>query len=228
MKKYIIFLLLFSLVTVSVSAQSKKAKVTVEGTESDPKAKSLLEKARKKYEGLKSLQADFQLTIELAERKPEIQKGTMYQKGDKYRVKLPSQDVTSDGKAVYLFLKKNNEIQINDVDTGDANSLSPKALLKLYQQGNFRYYISGNAKENGKAVTQVEVVPNDRNVEYSKLRVSIDKVGQIVSLKSFNKDGSKYSLVMTSIKTNKDIKEDIFVFDKSKYPNAHIEDLRTN
>jgi outer membrane lipoprotein-sorting protein len=188
-----------------------------------------LEKARKKYEGLKSLQADFQLTIELAERKAEVQKGTMYQQGEKYRVKLPSQDVISDGKATYVYLKKNNEVQINDAsNSNDANSLSPKALLKLYQQGNFKYFISGNAKEGGKAVTQVEVVPNDRNVEYSKLRVSIDKDGQIVSLKSFNKDGSRYTLVLSSLKSNKGIKDDIFVFDQSKYPGVHVEDLRTN
>ena len=229
MKKILFCLFMFCTITGVMAQKKKTIGSSNVGSESDPEVKVLLEKARKKYESLKSMEADFTLTIELAEHKPELQKGTMYQQGDKFRVKLQSQEVICDGKSTYVFLKKNNEIQINDADTNnDANSLSPKALLKLYQQGNFKYYVSGKSKEAGKDVTQVEVVPNDKNVEYSKLRVSVDKDNQIVSLKSFNRDGSKYTLVLTNLKANKGVAAKNFVFDKAQFPNAHIEDLRTN
>ena len=196
----------------------------------DASAKALLEKARKKYESYKSIEADFTLTIEPAEGKKEIQKGKMWQLGEKYRILLELQEIICDGKSSWLYLKRNNEVQINDAGTkGSANAFSPKAMLALYRSGNFIYYMGGVGNESGKSVQYIEIKPVDRKMEYSKFRVAVQKsTGQIVSMKTFNKDGSRITLSINKLNTTKKIEANKFVFDASKYKGAHIEDLRTN
>jgi outer membrane lipoprotein-sorting protein len=57
--------------------------------------------------------------------------------------------------------------------------------------------------------------------------VEIDKTSKnIVSTKVFEKNGNRYTYTITSMKTNTDIPESVFVFDQKKYPNAELIDLR--
>ena len=45
-------------------------------------------------------------------------------------------------------------------------------------------------------------------------------------MKVFSKDGSKFTLKIESMATNKIYPAEMFVFDKTKYPGVHVEDLR--
>jgi hypothetical protein len=45
-------------------------------------------------------------------------------------------------------------------------------------------------------------------------------------MKVFAKDGSRYTLKVNEIKPNKNYGPETFVFDASKYPGIHVEDLR--
>ncbi len=197
---------------------------------SDAAAKTLLEKARKKYESYKTIEADFSLTIEPAEGKKEIQKGKMWQAGDKYRIHLDQQEIVCDGKSSWLYMKSNKEVQINDAGAeNEANSMSPKGLLKMYQSGNFLYFMGSTGTENGKSVQYIEIKPVDRRSQYSKFKIAINKANnQIVSMKTFNKDGSKFTMAIGKLNTSKKIDPSKFVFDSNKYLGVHIEDLRTN
>jgi outer membrane lipoprotein-sorting protein len=220
MKKIVLSYLCFFLAGTLLFAQES----------SDANAQALLEKARKKYESYKNLEADFSLTIEPAEGKREIQKGKIWQSGDKYRIKLDQQEIVCDGKSSWLYLKRNKEVQINDADTqNDANSLSPKGLLRMYHSGNFLYFMGSSGTEGGKAVQYIEIKPVDRRSEYSKFRVAISKSNnQIVSMKTFNKDGSKFTMNISKLNTSKAIDSKKFIFDVAQYPGTHVEDLRTN
>ncbi|MEY4906265.1 MAG: hypothetical protein RLZZ292_4080, partial [Bacteroidota bacterium] len=116
MKKYSFLLFLFSFLMAST--------LLVAQEDSDPKAKAILEKVRKKYEGYSNMEAEFTLTMEVPGRSKETQKGKMQQKGDKYHVNLDDQEVICDGKSTWIYLKKNKEVQVNDASaSSDANSL---------------------------------------------------------------------------------------------------------
>ena len=233
MKKLMLFVALFAtFTTIFAQKKAKGNKIATPSVEqTDPVAQELLEKVRKKYESYKTLEADFTLVIETPNRKKETQKGKMYQSGERYRVNLSEQEVICDGKSTYMYLKANKEVQINDAENGsDANSFSPKSMLKLYNQGNYICYNAGEGSENGKNVTFIEVKPSDRNAaQYSKFRVAVDKKSnQIVSMFTVNKDGSRFKLNISKFVSNKNISDSQFVFDKGKYPGVHVEDLRTN
>ncbi len=198
--------------------------------DSDPKAKAALEKMRKKYEAMKSLEADFTLVIEMPEQPAETQKGNLIQQGDKYRLKLKDRTLVSDGKSVWLYIEKNKEVQINDVEESTSGGISsPKDLLKAYEWKDYIYVLVQEYSENGKVVQQIEFKPVARDSDYSKIRVTLDKkTSDVVSIKSFGKDGSRYTLTMNKLTPDKQVTASTFTFSKSECPGCNFEDLRLN
>jgi outer membrane lipoprotein-sorting protein len=90
--------------------------------DSDPKAKAVLDKLKKQYDAYKTMEVKFELEVEMPGQTTAIQKGSLVQDGAKYQLKLPDQEIYADGKTSWLYLKKNKEVQINDMGTED-NSL---------------------------------------------------------------------------------------------------------
>ena len=197
---------------------------------SDPEAKKVLDKIRKKYDAYKTLEAGFTLSIEVPGQDKEVQKGTIGQEDSKFRLEMDQQVIVSDGKTTWVYLKKNKEVQINDADpqdTGESGFLTPKDLLKRYEKGDYLYAITDKTTENGKVLTQIEFKPKDKNSEYAKLRVAIDEsAGSIDNIKAFAKDGSRYTFKISKLSPNKKFDTAYFTFDSKKYPGVHVEDLR--
>jgi outer membrane lipoprotein-sorting protein len=219
--------LIFSLITL-LSITSVSAQSPAPAEKNDPQAKKVLDKIRKKYEGYKTVEAAFALSIELPGQPKEVQKGTVAQEGNKFRLDMTDQTIVSDGATTWVYLKKNNEVQINKADPNDENGfLTPKQLLNRYQKGDFLYAVTDKVTEGGKVLTQIEFKPKDRNSEYSKLRLSVDEqAGSIQSIKAFGKDGSRYTFSITRLSPNKAFAAGHFAFDTKKYPGARVEDLR--
>jgi outer membrane lipoprotein carrier protein len=204
------------------------AQATAVKTEtSDPKAKALLDKVKKQYEGYNSLETNFTLTLKMAEQtKEDVQKGKMIQEKDKFRIEMGKQLVISDGKIVWQ--KVDNNVQIkNATDKSSSEVLSIKDLMATYDK-KFIWGIVGETTEgwSKKAMTLVGK-PMDRRNEYSKIQITIDqKTNQVISMTAFGKDQSRYKLSMEAPITNKQYAASLFTFDKSKYPNVKIVDLR--
>ena len=57
----------------------------------------------------------------------------MYIKGDKYRLEFAGQDVISDGKTRWTYVKDANEIQI-DNQRKDENAITPTNIFTLYEK----------------------------------------------------------------------------------------------
>lgn len=195
---------------------------------SDPEAKKVLDRIRKKYEGYKSVEAAFTLTIEVPAQPQEIQKGSIGQEDEKFRLDMEEQVIASDGKTTWVYLKKNKEIQITDTDPNeDKGFMTPKDLLKRYQKGDFLYAITEKTTEKGRLLTQIEFKPVDKASEYSKIRLSVnEKAGTIDSIKAFAKDGSRYTFLITRLTPNKPFPANHFQLNAKDYPGAHVEDLR--
>ena len=223
--KKLMFCLMALFALTSASAQSPAAPPE----KSDPQAKKVLDKIRKKYDAYKTLEAAFSLTIEMPQQPKEVQKGSIGQEGDKFRLEMDQQVIVNDSKTTWVYLKKNNEVQINTSQKGggDEAFLTPKELLSRYQKGDFIYAIVDKITEGGKVLTQIEFKPKDKKSEYSKLRLSIDeKAATIQSIKAFNKDGSRFAFAITRFSPNKKFAADYFTFDPKKYPGVKVEDLR--
>jgi len=221
--KNILLLALLSVCALALNAQS-----AAPAEKPDPEAKKVLDRIRKKYEGYKTLEAAFTLSIELPGQPKEVQKGTIAQDGDKFRLEMDQQIIASDGKSTWIYLKNNKEIQITDAEpNGESGFLTPRELLRRYQKGDFLYAITDKVSEKTRVLTQIEFKPTDKKSEYSKLRVSVDeKASTIESIKAFAKDGSRYTFEITRLTPAKTFPADHFQLKAKDYPGVHVEDLR--
>ncbi len=224
MKKLMILMTLMWCFGTVLSAQNlfDQAKAQVE-EQSDPEAVVIMKKVKAKYEAFSTMEVEFKLKME-GEVEDEF-KGKVYIEGDKYNLGMESQDIICDGETIWFHLKDNNEVQINNNDPEQVE-LTPAGMVKIYEQ-DMIYIMVGEAKENDRLVHKLEFKPKDRDSEYSKLRVSIDKkTNEVSKIIAFGKDATRYILNFENITTNHTLPEDIFTFDASKYPNIHIEELR--
>lgn len=196
--------------------------------QSDPKATKLLNKLKATYDGYKSMEVSFDLILELPGQPVETQTGNVVQAGDKFVAKLDAQQIYCNGEAVWLYLKDNNEVQINDYDElSSGDMISPKDMLRLYEEGEFVTGITGEEMIGSTKVTLIEFKPLDKDSEYSKLRLYLDtKKMEAKMIKVFSKDASRYTLKVHSLVPNKSYKNDFFTFDASAYPDIYVEDLR--
>jgi len=210
---------------MSASAQGNQL---LSAADNNPKATKILDKIRADFESYKSMEAEFDLVIALPEQPEEVQKGKVIQQGGKYLVDLDQQAIYSDGTAVWLHLKKNNEVQINDPDLGEGTDvLSPKDMMRIYESGDYAYDITGEQMIAGVKHTVIDFKPLDPDSEYFKITLLVDKANnKMAEMKVFSKDGSRYTLKINNIVGNKEYNEGIFTFDESKYPDIYIEDLR--
>ncbi|MCB0629867.1 MAG: outer membrane lipoprotein carrier protein LolA [Saprospiraceae bacterium] len=229
MRKLLLLFLGLSLTLITQAQVRENTQYTKAG-DSDPAATAILEKLRKKYDAFNSVEADFTLDIQLPEQPKEVQKGTLVRQGDKYKLDLATQSVMSDGKALWLILHNNKEVQINNVpdpEEAEGSLLTPQALFNFYESGKYVYQFVNEFVENGKLVQIIEFKPLDKYSEYSKLRVVVDKKkNEMVSVTAFSKDGSRYIFTIGEFRPNKSYAASFFTFDKSKYPDYYVEDLR--
>ncbi len=199
------------------------------GAEPDPKAKKILENLSKEYESYNTMEVIFDLIIDLPDQEREVQKGHVIQKGDRYKLDLDVQAIYSDGIFVWVYLKDNNEVQINDVETDDdeAGFLTPRDMMRIYESDDYYYEIVAVEKSLQGPLTVIEFKPTNPDSEYSKLRLSVlEKKKRTSSLEVFSKDGSRYILKVKDLITNKSYDNNTFVFDPKDFPGIRVEDLR--
>lgn len=196
--------------------------------DSDPKAKTILDKLKKQYDSYKSMEVKFEIDLELPGKAVENQKGTVIQDGKKYQVKLQDQEIYADGKTIWVYLKKNKEVQITDMEEGEASAfMSPKQMMTMYDSGEFVYSIIEERKVGNAQFVDIEFKPLSKKTEYTKMRLTIDKkANKMVSLRVFSRDGSRYTLKVSDILPNKKYDPAMFTFNTKSVQGLHIEDLR--
>jgi outer membrane lipoprotein carrier protein len=188
---------------------------------SDPEATKILKKLKDKFTAFSAMNAEYTLTIDNRETK-ETQNGKLTQKGNKFHVDNNGNQIFCDGVTVWMFMKNNNTVQINNFEQDD-DPMSPSRLLKIYESENEFFYAITNETT---AKTEIEFKPNKKDVDFSKIRIEVDKAKNEVSyIKVFAKDGTIYTLNIKSIKSASP-DDSIFTFNKSKFPGVKVEDLR--
>ena len=212
MKK--IFLLLTGICTLNtVSAQEQ----------GDKKAKGILDELSAKTKSYSTIKADFSFTVTNKDNKTDTQTGTLYLKGDKYKLEIKGQEIISDGKTVWTYLKDANEVQINNVDATATEGINPTTIFTMYEKG-FKYKFD---KEEGTTQTINLYPTNPDKKKFHTVKLTVDKTKkQINGMKVSMKDGSTYTYNIKTFTPNTEIKDNLFVFDKKSHPGVEEVDLR--
>ena len=195
------------------------------GFAQDPKATAILNEVTKVYTAATTIEANFTLQIEnKAQGIKETKRGKISQKGKKFSVDLGKQKLLCDGKKTYTHLVDLKELQINDYEADNQDDISPSNFFSFYKKG-FSYTYGGEKKVNGKKLQLINLVPTNKKKNYSKVELFVNKRNQVETAMIFDKNGSKYTIAVSNVVTNKPIDDKLFVFDKKKYPGVEITDL---
>lgn len=222
--KYIIAIMMITFFLVTGFSQ-KKDFTKIQDV--DPEAQKVLDKVSKKYEAYKTIEATFSLKIEIPEEPIDEQIGKLKQEGEKYNVDLNDYSMICDGENFWVHNKRNEEVQLNDPPEEEEEMMAPQDFYNFYKKGKYLYALTNAIVEKGIPLLQIEFKPLESDSEYSKIRMTIEKKTSAVKrIKVFSKDGSRFTLEIQKFKANKKFTKADFTFDKSKFPNAHLEDLR--
>ena len=191
--------------------------------QTDKKAQDILKSVSTKYKSYKSIKAQFTLSIENTKNNTkDSQKGILYLKGQKYKLEIAGQDILSDGKTRWTFVKDANEVQIDNQKV-DENAITPANVFTIYEKGWLSKY-TGDEKDSN----LIELIPTDAKSKYIfKVKLTINKIQKtITSAKVFEKNGSVQTITVDKFTVDGATDETIYVFNNIKYPGAEIIDLR--
>ncbi|MBL7743643.1 MAG: outer membrane lipoprotein carrier protein LolA [Chitinophagaceae bacterium] len=194
---------------------------------SDPEAKKVLDAVSAKFKTFTTVQAGFTYKVEDSKGKAMSTKtGTIWMKGTKYKVSFGSQEIFSDGKTAWSYDKSTNEVTITTIDPS-GNGITPQKLFTNFYDKDFLYILNGEKKVGAKIIQEIEMTPTDKSKNFHKVYLQIDKTAKtIYSTKVLENGGNRYTYTVSSMKTNAAMADNIFVFDKKKYPGVEEVDLR--
>ncbi len=198
----------------------------------DNQAKAILDKVNSKNNSYKTIKADFKFaTTGIQNETLTTESGTIKFKGDKYLITLTNSDIVFDGKSIFTYLHKENEINITKpeapkAEKGEFFFSNPRDIFKVYNK-DFKSKLIKEDVLNNLPIYEIDLYPIDLKTRYTRIRLHINKNNmQIISMKASLKDGSQYSLEFSNFTPNTEIADGEFSFDTKKYPNAEVNDMR--
>lgn len=196
--------------------------------QSEVKAKQILVEVSKKYRSYDVIKTEFSYTLENPQAKiKETQSGTLFvrSKVNKYKVILKGQELISDGKNQWTYLKADKEVQLSDVDNS-SDALNPAKIFTIYEKG-FKSVYTNDTKLNGKVLHNIDLTPLDGKRSFFKVRLQVDKLSkQITNAVIFDKNGNRYTYTIKTFTPNIKVPESTFAFDSKLYPGVEVVDLR--
>lgn len=188
-------------------------------SQNDPAAKALLDKVSAKFKSLTTIQGNYSLTVTTRAGKPAGKKsGQIFVKGQKYKLTEASLQIYSDGKKMWKYEPDANEVTVSAVDKS-SESITPQKLFTNFYDKDFLYKLNGPSTINGKKVKEIEMTPTDKRKSFFKVYVYVDEAQNlIVSSKIYENSGNIYNYSISNLKTNAPLADNMFVFDKTKYP----------
>jgi outer membrane lipoprotein-sorting protein len=194
----------------------------------DPAAKQVLDAVSAKFKTFKTVEASFTYKVEDAKGKAMSTKnGTIWMKGTKYKVVFGGQEIYSDGTTTWNYDKNSKEVTINNVDP-NSNGITPQKLFTNFYDNDFLYKLNGEKKVGAKTIQEIEMTPTDKkDKKYHKVYLQVDKTAKtIYSTKVLENEGNRYTYTVSSMKADGVMADNLFVFDKKKYPGVEEVDLR--
>jgi outer membrane lipoprotein-sorting protein len=191
------------------------------------KAKQILDAVALQTKSYATIEIEFTYSMADAKKKiNESKKGTASMKGEKYLLDFAGQNIISDGKTTWTYIKDANEVQINTVNANDDQSMNPAKLLTSYDKSFTPKFIKEETK-NGKVLQIIDLTPL-KGRSYFKIRMEIDKnLKQIYDAIVYDKNGTTvYTYTVNKFTTTKQIADTKFTFKASDHPGVEVTDLR--
>ena len=194
----------------------------------DPKSKAVIDNLIAKSKAWTSFEADFvSVLVNSASKLNVKQEGNVRVKGKLFHLALTDNTVINDGKAIYTYSKKSNEVTISDPADMD-KELDPTKLFTIYEQGFKSQFVEEKKAADGSLEQVIKLFPLEPGKKpYHTVVMTIDKAKvEPRAVKVLYKDGNEVTYTLKKFTPNVDLFESVFTFDKAKYPGVEVNDVR--
>jgi len=194
--------------------------------QNDPKAEKLASEVLENVKSYDNISIEFTYALEnIAEAIKEETRGEVFVMGDKYRLNLMGNTQIYDGVKQYTIIPADEEINISSINEDEDTGITPSKMLTFFEEGYiYKWDIEQNLK--GRIIQYIKLIPIDSEAEYENILLGIDKhTKNINNLIYTMNNGTRTEIKISSFKPNQPLSENIFKFDKSKYPDYYINEL---
>ena len=194
----------------------------------DPKAKDILDKVSNKTKTYKTLKIDYSSVIHNAESGvDEKNDGTLWQMNDMYKLKFMDAITFFNGKNKWVYMPDVQEVNLFGIEQEDDDIFNnPQKIFTIYKNG-FKYFYKGDALFNNVKYTLIELIPEDKNLDYFKIKLYIDITKyHIMVIEYFAKDGTRINIKIKKYSPNIKLTKSFFTYSKKEHPEAEIIDMR--
>lgn len=150
--------------------------------------------------------------------------GTLLLKGDKFYLNSGGVQSWFDGKTQWSYLESNEEVNISSPTPEELQTINPYSLLSIYKKG-YNYKYAGTKSRNGKQGYEVILTPESKQ-DIASITLFVSKAYHPLYIKVEQSNNSVNEIIVTSYHTQQPLDDMTFRFDKKKYPNAEVIDLR--
>ena len=154
------FLVAFLSVFSMQISQAQTQDVSSDKGQSDAKSQEILKKVTKLYQGYKTINASFTITTTAVNKKPVVSKGTVWIKGNKFKLNYANQEIFCNGITIWTYNPDDQEVTMEDYKKRD-NSITPNEIFTVYQKG-YKSKYEGPTTEGGKVHDVVRLVPKKK------------------------------------------------------------------
>lgn len=139
---------------------------------------------------------------------------------------LNSNDIQTwfNGKTQWSYVSANDEVNVTTPSTEELQSINPYYLLSSYKSG-FNYKYIGKNSIDGIKVNEVLLTPQQKS-NISSITIFITADNQPLMIKIKERNGRESNFQVTSYNSKLNLNDSQFTFNRSKYPDAEIIDLR--
>lgn len=212
MKTKLFILIIFGIFALNLSAQN---------------ARAILDKASESYNKAGAVTANFTLdTKDLKAKQTYSYDGKVSMKGNKFKIEIPDAITWFDGTTQWVYVKDTEEVNISNPSGEELQAISPSVLFNIYKKG-FNISHKGTKRVNGKNVDEIELIPQKKGAEFTKIIVEVDQNNNLFSkITVIDKAGLQNVVTIKNYQKGAAIVDNVFQFNKNDYPRVEIIDLR--
>lgn len=144
--------------------------------------------------------------------------GTISIKGKKFHASTPQAIIWFDGKTEWTYVKKNDEVNVNNPNEAQLQRINPYNFINMYNNG-YKYTMTTSGKKyivhltasSPRAIPEMYITVNKGTFQPSVIRM---------------RQGKSWSTITISNFRNKNLSDGMFRFNSKEFPKAEVIDLR--
>ena len=191
-------------------------------------AKEILDLSSQKYAEAGAITAIFTMNVKNIKDKVTYSfDGSIQMKEGKFYLSTPEMDSWFNGKTQWTYQKESEEVNITEPSKEEVQMINPSVIFEIYKKGCKYKYLGEKKDIKQRNVHEIELIPENKKSEMQKMIVQINKADYMpVTITIFYKNNLQNIIYINTYKTKQSLPDSNFIFDKKKYPDVEIIDLR--